>query len=80
MREPETQEEYFAILGLTVEALLWISHYESWILDEVGVDYRKEAIREGRHHRSKVEYLPLAWSSLACELQALLPTIVSPAQ
>jgi hypothetical protein len=57
-------------LRLLAGMLRWIARYEDWVLESVGVDYRRQAAAAwGKAHVDPLE-LPARWRSLAGALQS----------
>ncbi len=66
-RKPRTPDETAQICSLSAAALRWISQYEQWVAQNVGLNYRQHCINTW--HRSKrsivAEAVATTWHQLA---------------
>jgi hypothetical protein len=69
---PQTTAEFSRALTLMANALRALSDYEYWIAREIGLDYRRELMREWDRDYVPVEGIAETWLALAerCERRA----------
>lgn len=69
-RAPETPEQLRCQLAMLGDACRWIAEYERWVLDRVGLLYRRDVVGAWKKARVVAERVGPAWLALAKQVDA----------
>jgi hypothetical protein len=71
-RPPETLTERTCLAGMLSAALRWIAEYETWVQAKLGLDYRRQCLREWPNTVAEAGNIPGQWLLFADHCAELL--------
>jgi hypothetical protein len=68
---PQSAQERQCMQRLLTAAVNWIASYEQWVLDSVGIDYRRCCLRQWHKKAVPAEFVTDEWRRIAVNSQEL---------